>query len=180
MPQNYKRRTYFLGRSFQPALFMRLFSLIALQAVVITLFFLYEGRGTLTTGYQGDALRIEKTMSFFLMNFIFIAMIVGLAMGIVSVLTFLFFSHRIAGPIVNLRASLERIAAGDLTVRVRLRKKDELKEVAEVLNHFTEAMDRQIGRVKKEAREASSQDPTKVKEALGRLKASADSFKTTV
>ena len=180
MSPNYKRRTYYLGRSFQPRLFGRLFFLIALQAVVITLFFLYEGRGTLTTGYQGDALRIEKTMSFFLVNFVFIAVIVGLAMGIVSILTFLFFSHRIAGPLVNLRASLEGIAAGDLTVRVRLRKKDELKEVAEALNRFTEAMDRQIGRIKKETHEASSQDPAKVQAALGRLKASADSFKTTV
>ena len=179
MPQNYKRRTYFLGGSFQPRLFFRLFFLIALQAVVITLFFLYEGRGTLTTGYQGDSLRIEKTMSFFLVNFVFIAAIVGIAMAIVGILTFLFFSHRIVGPIYNLRRSLEKIAAGDLTCRVRLRKKDELKDVAEALNRFTEMMDRQMGRLKKETRHASAQDLAKAKETLDHLRTMADSFKTT-
>ncbi len=179
MPQNYKRRTYFLGRSFQPKLFMRLFFLITLQAAVTTLFFLTAGRGTLTTGYQGDALRIEKTMSFFLVNFIFIAVIVGIAMAIVGILTFLFFSHRVAGPIYNLRQSLEKLAAGDLTCRVRLRKKDELKDVAEALNHFTEVMDRQMGLLKKETRQAIPQDPSKAKETLDHLRTMAGSFKTT-
>lgn len=179
MPKNYKRRTYYLGQSFQPGLFARLIGLIALQAVVITLFFLYAGKGTLTTGYQGHALRIEKTMSFFMGNFIFIAVIVGIVMAIVGILAFLFFSHRIAGPLYNLRQSLERIAEGDLTSRVHFRKKDSLRETAEILNRFTEKMDRQIGQIKKETRHASAQDPAKLKETLNHLKTMADSFKTT-
>jgi len=46
----------------------------------------------------------------------------------------LFFSHYIAGPIYRFEKTLEAMKDGDLTIHVRLRKKDELQEVADLFN----------------------------------------------
>ncbi len=46
----------------------------------------------------------------------------------------LFFSHFIAGPIYRFEKTLEQMRDGNLTVSVKLRKHDELKEVADLFN----------------------------------------------
>ena len=46
----------------------------------------------------------------------------------------LLFSHRVAGPLPKIYQALRDIGAGNFDVRLTLRKKDELKELAEVIN----------------------------------------------
>ena len=46
----------------------------------------------------------------------------------------LFFSHFIAGPIYRFEKTLEQMREGNLNVNVRLRKNDELKDVADLFN----------------------------------------------
>jgi methyl-accepting chemotaxis protein len=45
-----------------------------------------------------------------------------------------FFSHMIAGPVYRLEKALARVKEGDLSVSVRLRRFDELKDLAGMLN----------------------------------------------
>ncbi|MBI3395383.1 MAG: methyl-accepting chemotaxis protein [Spirochaetia bacterium] len=58
---------------------------------------------------------------------------------------FLYSSH-LAGPLVNLRRTLEIVAKGDLTARSRVRKDDELQEHA---NHLNAAIGSLQARVKR-------------------------------
>lgn len=46
----------------------------------------------------------------------------------------LFFSHFIAGPIYRFEKTLEQMREGNLNIHVRLRKNDELQEVADTFN----------------------------------------------
>lgn len=43
-------------------------------------------------------------------------------------------SHRVAGPLVNLEKSFGRVGEGDLTTRVQLRPRDELKDIRDAFN----------------------------------------------
>ncbi len=65
----------------------------------------------------------------FLALFVFI-----LAAGGVVVLQALRYSNRIAGPQYRIVRSLKQVRTGDYTFRIRLRKGDELSELAEELN----------------------------------------------
>jgi methyl-accepting chemotaxis protein len=60
----------------------------------------------------------------------------------VFVLVFLtlYFSHRVAGPLVNLEKSLARLAKGDLTIRVRLRPRDQLTNIRDAFNRAVESL----------------------------------------
>lgn len=174
--RNYRRKNYFIKKSFQTRFSLRFVFLIMLEALLIAGLFWVVAKGTLTTGYSGTELRIEKTASFFYVSFILILLIASLAMGLAGMLVFIFYSHRIAGPLFRFQKSLQQISGGDLTGRIRLRRKDQLGELGESINLMAESMDRQIGKLKKEI-DAVSQHASK--DSLARLKEVADSFKTS-
>lgn len=50
------------------------------------------------------------------------------------------FSHRIAGPLPKIYRALNDIGNGDFSVRLTLRKKDELKELADHINRMAEKL----------------------------------------
>ncbi len=52
-----------------------------------------------------------------------------------------FISHRIAGPIYRLEKDLEKVANGDFSWRIKIRKKDELHSVAEGINKILKKME---------------------------------------
>ena len=171
----YRRKNYFIKKSFQTRFSLRFVVLILLEAALIAGLLLYISKGTLTTGYSGTELRIEKTASFFYVSFLLILLIASVAVGLVGMLVFIFYSHRIAGPLFRFQKSLQEIAGGDLTGRIHLRQKDQLGDLGESINLMAQAMDQRIGQLKKEIETAKHGD----KESLTRLKEIADSFKTS-
>lgn len=54
----------------------------------------------------------------------------------VVVFVTVYLSHRVAGPLINLEKSLTRVADGDLTTRVQLRPRDELKNIRDSFNRM--------------------------------------------
>lgn len=53
-------------------------------------------------------------------------------LGVISI----FVTHKIAGPAYNIKKTLANVAAGNLDSSVKLRKKDELKDLAEDINEI--------------------------------------------
>lgn len=47
----------------------------------------------------------------------------------------IYFSHQWAGPLINVEKSLDRLGAGDLTTRIQLRPRDQLKNIRDAFNH---------------------------------------------
>ena len=60
-------------------------------------------------------------------------------------------SHRIAGPLYRFRRVFEAVAAGDLSVRARLRKHDYLMPEADALNEMLEALAARVAGLEEEA-----------------------------
>jgi methyl-accepting chemotaxis protein len=54
----------------------------------------------------------------------------------------IFVSHRIAGPIYRFEESAKMIAEGDLSLKIHLRKGDELKDLANTFNTMTEKLEK--------------------------------------
>ncbi len=107
-----------------------------------------------------------------------------------------FVSHRIAGPLVRFRQILAAGAAGDLSVRLTLRKKDYLVKEAAMIEEMITALRGKIGRVKERCSdldalaeeiqaETGSKSADKIRPkierlrtATARLAASLDEFNT--
>jgi methyl-accepting chemotaxis protein len=64
-----------------------------------------------------------------------------LAIMIVAIVVGIFVTHRIAGPVYRMAADIDRALSGQRGVRVNLRRKDSLAELAEKVNALIERID---------------------------------------
>ena len=80
-----------------------------------------------------------------------VGVLIILSIGIVLLFS-VFFSHRVAGPGYRIVKSLDAMTQGDLTMRIRLRKKDHLHDIAEGINHLVanwcETLDETAGEIR--------------------------------
>lgn len=66
-----------------------------------------------------------------------IVVLSGLFLVILAIFT-IFNSHRMAGPIHNIKRSINRLLEGEEIDKIKLRKRDEFKDLAEALNKLIE------------------------------------------
>ena len=114
------------------------------------------------------------------MTFLLIAAIAGAVVGVAAMIVFIYYSHRIAGPLYRFQKSLSELTLGDLTGRVHLRRRDQLGDLGETINLLAVETDRKIGQIRKDIEEAlESRDPARAKEAIMRARQTLNSFKTS-
>ncbi|MFH1782233.1 MAG: methyl-accepting chemotaxis protein [Candidatus Omnitrophota bacterium] len=70
---------------------------------------------------------------------------ITLVISIIALVLFswrlLILSHRVAGPIYRLEKDLEAIAKGNFHMRIKFRKKDELRSISEGINKILDEME---------------------------------------
>lgn len=66
----------------------------------------------------------------------------------------IYLTHRLAGPLYRLEQTAKELVGGNLSLRIRLRKEDQLQELAEVANEALENLEQAFGEIR--AREANS------------------------
>lgn len=137
------RRRYFVNRSLQGRLVLGMVSAAVLSFIFVLVdYYLSFGRNA---GWSAEMLEIfikaQKLPLIQLLVFIFVLVFVTI-----------YLSHRVAGPLINLEKSLARVAEGDLTTRLQLRPKDELKDIRDAFNQMMNALHSRVsderGRVK--------------------------------
>jgi len=180
-----RRKNYFIKKRFQASFSVYFLALLLLEAFLIGALFFYISRGTVTTAYLHDGLRIESTGTYFFTGFILISLIVGVTVGLGALLVFIFLSHRLAGPLYRFEESLGRMAGGDLHYKVNLRKKDQFEELRKALNGLIVNMGGRIGEIKQDVSsilrllEDKDVDMGRLKKALEKLKDKLEFFKTS-
>lgn len=125
------RRRYFVNRSLQGRLVLGMVGAAILSFVFVLIdFYLSFGRNA---GWDLDMLSVflkaQKLPLIQLVVFVFVLVFVTV-----------YLSHRVAGPLINLEKSLVRIAEGDLTTRLQLRPRDELKNIRDSFNIAVESL----------------------------------------
>lgn len=134
--KNFKRKKYFLKNSSQPVLILKVYLLLIVVMSLSGAVFYFIGNKNLTRElFQAHS--IIKTTMQLLFPALLLVNIIGLlgASSLVIVLT-----HSIAGPIHRLKNLSEKIASGDLTLEVKFRKRDEIQELATVINNIIKGL----------------------------------------
>lgn len=129
---SFRRTRYFIERGIQLrfARFVILFVFISSLVTGLTVFyttFTMLGERLASVYPQGRLVEIFRSAH--------IALLLELALILPFIFYFsIVFSHRVAGPLPKIYRTLRQIGQGDFNVNLVLRKKDELKELAEVIN----------------------------------------------
>lgn len=100
----------------------------------------------------GDALAAAAELTMFEERVWPLAFGLILLIGLHSI----YMSHRIFGPIFRICADTQRVAAGDLSKRIRLRKGDNLVELSHAMNRMIAALDERVNQIQVGARECQA------------------------
>lgn len=132
-----KRRNYFIEKKFQTKYVLLtmlmlltytfLFVVIIFAPYMLTLYFDYP------LAEKADAARVILLLHGTIWPWIGGVI---LFFGAISI----FVSHKVAGPLFRLKKSLTQITQGNLNVAVKLRKWDDLKDLADHVNTLTEEL----------------------------------------
>ena len=137
MPQPNRRKTYLINPRFQWRFigFMAAVSLLGIAVLFISnvLFFREMEQAALSVGLTRDNPYFdfleEQKSSLYTLYFGVsgVAFVLMMGLGIL-------YSHRIAGPLHNLRNKMQRIAEGEEPSTVGFRRNDQFRELAESFN----------------------------------------------
>ena len=145
-----KRRQYFIQKDFQ-AKFILKFCMILLIGIIISigLLFLFS-ENSLTSTFEQSRLVIQNTADAILPG-VYLSHLIALVLIILlTIVTTLLISHKLAGPLFRFQKELNEIGNGDLSKVVKVRKKDQIKAMADSLNQMRENLQIKILDIKEE------------------------------
>ena len=145
-----KRRQYFIQKDFQSKFILK-FCMILLIGIIISigLLFLFS-KNSLTSSFDQSRLVIQNTADAILPG-VFLSHLIALVIIILlTIVITLLISHKLAGPLFRFQKELNEIGNGDLSKVVKVRKKDQIKAMADSLNQMRANLQKKILDIKGE------------------------------
>ena len=149
--RTWRRRNYFIRKDFQGKFVLRFFLAILIGAIVFTIILSIFSGHTMTVTYEDSSLRLDRTPKALFLHMVRAYGVYILVLGVVVSVFSLFLSHRIAGPLFRFERSVEEVTRGNLAFRITLRKNDEGKELAGLMNTMVTSLSGQIRDMRQQA-----------------------------
>jgi methyl-accepting chemotaxis protein len=136
MKRTWRRRNYFIKKDLQGRYIFSFFIFVIFGVIIFTLIFSLLSANTLTVVYEDYSLRIGKTPFILIKEILRADWIFVVTAGLSLVIISMFLTHRFAGPMYRFEKSVEEMLGGNFDFQIRLRKKDEGKELAAMMNQL--------------------------------------------
>ncbi|NTV29254.1 MAG: methyl-accepting chemotaxis protein [Candidatus Omnitrophica bacterium] len=142
--KGYRRRNYYIDKDFQTKFVLRFCALVGGGAVLIILGLCILTRLSTTVSIVKSRVVVMTTADFLFPLLVQTVVIVTIAVGILTAIFTLLVSHKIAGPLYRFKQSFRELSQGNFSSQVRLRKDDQLHEVATEFNQMINAVRNQV------------------------------------
>jgi methyl-accepting chemotaxis protein len=149
MKRAWRRRNYFIKKDLQGRYIFSFFLFVIAGGVIFTLIFSLLSANTLSIAYEDYSLRIGKTPVILLKEILSANWIFIVAAGVFVVVLSMFLTHRFAGPMFRFEKSVGEMMRGNFDFQIHLRKKDEGKELAEMMNELTRMVSSSVGEMRR-------------------------------
>ncbi len=146
----YKRRKVYIKKEFQSRFIARFCFLVLAGGTLSTGLILYFSKDTLTSLFQHSRLAITSTALSILPAVIYTNLITVVLIALAIIIMTLFVSHKIAGPLYHFEKEIKTISNGDLTIKIYLRNKDQLRALAESINNMTLNLNQKVRDIQSE------------------------------
>lgn len=158
-PQSQKsqRRNYYIDKDFQAKFIIKFCFLAAFGSLLIVALIYWLAQNSTTVGIAEGRVAVHTTAEYLLpllLQTVFTELVI---VSLATIVMTLFISHKIAGPLYRLKVMLGALGEGDFSSSMRLRKDDQLQQVAAAYNEAVEKINGKLKTVKN----ASSLDEVK-------------------
>ena len=176
MPQKPKlaRRQYFIQKDYQFKFILKFCLIVLAGSIISTAILFFFAQGTLTSSFEHSRLVIRNTATAIMPSVILTNVITLIVITFSTIVVVLFISHKIVGPMFRFEKDLKDIGQGDLTKKVRLRKKDQFTNLSDSLNIMTATLHEKVVSTQTEVRQlielaSKEKAPQKLVEGLNHL-----------
>ncbi|MBM3252876.1 MAG: HAMP domain-containing protein [Candidatus Omnitrophica bacterium] len=125
-----QRRVYFIEKKFQTHFIIKFCLLVILGSLTTGILLCLLSGSSTTVTFQNLRATVMTTSDFLLPVLIQIIIISTAVVAIATMFLTLFISHRIAGPLYRFKREFSKIESGDLKGDFRIRKNDQLQDIA--------------------------------------------------
>jgi len=136
MGKTVKRRKYFIKKEYQGKLLLGGFLFVAAIALLFNVVLGLLSADTLTISYTNQELQLGQTPAMLFKQVVTANWLLILLGGGFVIIASLLLSHRVVGPMYRFEKTLEKMKDGSIDSVIKLRDKDEGKELAEKINEF--------------------------------------------
>jgi methyl-accepting chemotaxis protein len=182
-----RRRIYFIEKNFQRWFIIR-FCMLVLLGFLFTgiLLYLFAERTT-TVSFENTKAVVKSTADYLFPILVQTIIIVTIFVAIMAIMLTLFVSHKIGGPLYRLKKELNAISEGDLSSDFKIRKEDQLQDVAKCLNDMKAKLRERIKEIKAKTVELKEiivklnlpeEDKAKIERHFESLQQAVNCFKT--
>ncbi|MFC1553596.1 hypothetical protein ACFL7D_03080 [candidate division KSB1 bacterium] len=167
--QKFKKRSYFIQKEFQTKMIVQFILLLVVMAFIssVSLYFLADSE--LESSYFAAHSTIESMRSALLPAILITNFISVLIIAVVTGYFVLLSSHKIAGPLYKVEKVIKEIAAGNLSIDAKLRKDDQLKNLADSLDNMLKELSGKLQNIK-----SISSDMSKIDNEIQGIKGKKD------
>jgi methyl-accepting chemotaxis protein len=141
-----KRRIYYIEKKFQTKYILLTIFLLLTYTFAFTIIIFSPYIFTLYFDFYSLSEKAEAAKTLLILHNTVWPGIAGIILlfGALSI----FITHKIAGPLYRLKKTISEITKGNLDVKVRLRKRDDLKDLAEHVNMLADELKTFVNTVK--------------------------------
>ena len=142
----WRRRNYFIDKSFQAKFIIKFCVIVVISSFVIGASIFYLSTDFTTVAIERAHVIVKSTSDFMLPIVIETLALVTLFAAIAVILLTLLTSHKIAGPLYRLKSEIEKFKSGQLNITFRTRSTDQLQDLTESLSDMSKILtDRHVG-----------------------------------
>lgn len=141
-----RRRNYFIERSFQARFILKFCMLVALGSLLTIGILYFIGMRSTTVAIVNSRVVVKSTADFLLPVLIQTVLVVMVLVSIAAIIVTLFVSHKIAGPLYRLKKAMHSLGEGNFSIEIKLRKLDQLKDIAEAFNAMARKLKERLPR----------------------------------
>lgn len=143
--------TEVISQSYLRGLILKCGVLFAIGLILTCVVLYFSAHQPLGPSYQASFARLAQLKNEMLVkSAITYCLLTGMILAGVIFITVIY-SHRVVGPLVGIKRVLKAVSSGDLTARVRLRKKDAIQPMAESLNACIDSYQARVQRLTQHA-----------------------------
>jgi len=142
------KRTFLINRQYQLGFVVRVLGLVLAGAAVFMAMFYLLSQGMMSVSYENYDIQVGQASKMLLPQVLTATLIYLVLTGLTMAVLTILLSHRVVGPLYRIARTMEKMLGGNLTLRVRLRKKDSPGEIVEALNRLMDEYAARIRQVK--------------------------------
>lgn len=154
MAQKHQRRirNYFLKRNLQGKIMLAVFLAAVISCLFFIIIFGLFSANSMTISYSGNDLQMGRTPAMLFKNALTANWVFLVICGSLLVIASIIGTHRIAGPLYHFEKTLDRMIHRNLRHIIRLRNKDEGKELSGKINDFNEVLSSDIRELRRRSK----------------------------